>query len=122
MNRTVLAITFGFLFASSAFACQSWEINCNGNALGGGTVDGYGTIWKQNLGGGYIGSNGQSWQQNPLSNTWTRSDGLQVRKNTLGDGYSDNQGNTYHQTLGGGYVNQSGRGCRQLLSGTYACD
>jgi hypothetical protein len=112
----LLAASFGVAEAG----CQSWQINCNGRAINGGTVDGYGNTWNRNLGGGWSNQKGDSWSQN-YHGDWRRSDGFGVTQ-TLGGGYRDTKGNVYEQNIHGEWRDQKGRGCRQLLSGSYACD
>jgi hypothetical protein len=111
----LLAASFG----AAEAGCMSWQIDCNGTALNGGVVDGYGTTWNRNLGGGWSGSNGQSWSKD--LGGWKRSDGYSVER-TLGGAYRDSNGDIWEQNLGGGWSNQRGEGCRQLLGGGYACD
>src|ERR1700759_2859682 len=48
--------------------CQPWQLNCNGRAANGGTIDGYGNTWTQNMNGGYSDQNGRRWSQDINNN------------------------------------------------------
>lgn len=99
--KFITAAVLFVLAATPAAACQSWEIDCNGNSLGGGTVDGYGKTWNENLGGGYSSSDGQTWGET-LNGGWKRSDGYSTPNRPL-SGYNAPDGQNCEQTLGGGY-------------------
>lgn len=99
--------------------CLPWQRDCNGTAMNGGTVDGYGHTWNQNLGGGYSDETGRTWTQD-MNNNWVRSDGYSVQKN-MGGGYTDSRGQNFNQTLGGTWQGDRGSGCSQQISGYWAC-
>gem|GEM_PF-2872736 len=106
--------------ATAAMAdCQPWQINCNGRAANGGTIDGYGNTWTQNPGGTYSDQKGRSWSQS-VNGGWQRSDGYSVQKN-MGGGYTDSTGETFTQALGGGWIGSRGTTCSQQVSGVWSC-
>ena len=124
IRRGLVAVLLvaGSLAASPSKAeadCLPWQRDCNGTAMNGGTVDGYGHTWSQNLGGGYHDENGRTWTQD-MSNNWVRSDGYAVRKN-MGGGYTDSNGQNFNQTLGGTWQGDHGSGCAQQVSGKWVC-
>ncbi|HTI44797.1 MAG TPA: hypothetical protein VL462_00365 [Candidatus Nitrosotalea sp.] len=118
-----LAGCAGLLLAGMATAvmadCQPWQINCNGRAANGGTIDGYGNTWTQNPGGAYSDQKGRSWSQS-VNGGWQRSDGYSVQKN-MGGGYTDSTGETFTQALGGGWIGSRGTTCSQQVSGVWSC-
>lgn len=99
--------------------CQPWQLNCNGRAANGGTIDGYGNTWTQDMSGGYSNQKGQSWSQD-INNNAVRNDGYSVHPN-MGGGYTDSKGENFQQALGGGWVGDHGTSCTQLISGIWQC-
>lgn len=99
--------------------CLPWQRDCNGTAMNGGTVDGYGHTWNQTLGGGYSDETGRIWSQD-MNNNWVRSDGYSVQQN-MGGGYTDSKGQNFNQTLGGTWQGDRGTSCTQQVSGYWAC-
>jgi len=99
--------------------CHSWDRNCNGTAANGGTIDGYGNTWTQNVNGGYTDQNGRTWSQT-VNGGEVRSDGYSVHQN-MGGGYTDSKGENFSQGMGGGWVGDRGTACTQLISGVWRC-
>ncbi|HVJ34603.1 MAG TPA: hypothetical protein VND94_15910 [Terriglobia bacterium] len=105
--------------AAAQADCLPWQMDCNGRAANGGSIDGYGNTWTQNPGGTYSDQNGRSWGQT-VNGGWQRSDGYSVQQN-MGGGYTDSTGESFTQALGGGWVGSRGTTCNQQISGVWKC-
>jgi len=104
----------------AAANCQPWQRDCNGTAMNGGTIDGYGNTWTSNLNGGYTDQNGRTWTKG-VNDDWKRSDGYSVHEN-MGGGYTDSKGENFSQGMSTGWVGDRGTNCTQQVSGNWYCN
>jgi hypothetical protein len=100
--------------------CTPWQLNCNGTAMNGGTIDGHGNTWTSNLNGGYTDQSGRTWTKG-VNDDWKRSDGYSVHRN-MGGGYTDSKGENFSQGMSTGWVGDRGTNCAQQVSGTWLCN